>query len=72
MPLISRIPEFMAEHDLPAKVLERAVVRTGVKFGWNTAWGLSKGNLPSVGTLEKLCDTYKRQPDEFEIGRAHV
>jgi len=65
--LISRIPEFLKEHDMTAKDLERAVVRTGVKFSWNTAWALSKGRLPSTRVLEKLCDTYKRQPSEFVL-----
>ena len=63
--LISRVPEFMKERSMTAKDLEREIVRHGYKFGWNTAWQLSHGKLPSVGTLEKLCSTFGRQPNEF-------
>ena len=65
MPLISRIPEVLKELDWTAKDLERAVVRSGVTFGWNTAWSVSHGNLPSIKTLEKICDTLMKQPGEL-------
>ena len=72
MPLISRIPEFMAERDLTASKLQRAVIEAGYTFHFDTATALRDGEIPDTrrykgepSTLDKLCDTYKKQPSEF-------
>ena len=62
MPLKRSVPEFCKERDLSPTTLH---LTAGISYA--NAWEMFHGKVPGGITLEKLCNTFKRQPTEFVV-----